>query len=244
MKKLVIGCLFAVCCVSNSSSVSLELPPRLVVSAESNSYTVYMLETYNTKKEQVGSGSCVAYKQVKIEGNYKIYFITANHVISSSADFEKCYIVFNYVNRLNSYYNSNSKKSIECKLESQDSKNDIAIISCNSDVEINIAKISLSPIKPFTKIYSLGFPFGMGLHTTEGVTSFKNEVNGLVSSSSPICPGFSGGGIFNSETGELVGIIISVSVMTSEAAGGMFLKEDYFWNLSYFLPLLAVKDIL
>lgn len=239
MKKLLFGCVLIACC-----SVKPEIV-ETTRSIEDNSACVYMLEVYGKDSSLVSSGSCVAYKQTKIaEDKYVVYFLTAAHVVSVVETPASYVLAFNYINRFNSYSNQAEIKRITTKLEYSNLSFDFAIVSCSVVAPIKIVEVEDSKILPTSDIYTLGFPLSKGLHITNGIVSYTEDSSNHVSCSAPVCPGFSGGGVFDKRTGKLVGIIVSVATLRTYVAGGLVVDTNYFWDMSYFIPLSSVKGLL
>lgn len=207
-----------------------------------NSNSVYRVCAEDPLGNGLLTGSAVAYRQDKIGDTYKIYFLTAKHITNVPIVGVKFFIQFNFINRLRSYDTPNELGRIECVLEKSSQNFDISILSCISSTPIEVVQVDVNKISPFTEVYCVGFPLGRGIHITEGVTSYSD--NGGMACSAPVCPGFSGGGVFDKRTGKLVGIIVSVATLRTYVAGGLVVDTNYFWDMSYFIPLSSVKGLL
>lgn len=207
-----------------------------------NSNSVYRVSAEDPTGSLLLTGSAVAYRQEKIGDAYRIYFLTAKHVCNIPIVGVKFFIQFNFISRLNSYGAANELGKIECILEKSSQSFDVSILSCISSAPIKVVQTDTNKILPFTEVYCVGFPLGKGIHITEGVTS-HSDGDGMASSA-PVCPGFSGGPVFDKHSGKLIGIITSVAAITTDIGGGLIIHNGFFWDMSYFVPLDKVSEIL
>lgn len=207
-----------------------------------NSNSVYRVSAEDSVGNGLLTGSAVAYRQDKLGDTYKIYFLTAKHITDVPLPGVKFFIQFNFIGRFRSYETKDELGKIECTPERSSDNYDVSILSCISSIPIEIVQVSTSKIIPFTEVYCVGFPLGRGIHITEGVTSYSD--NGGMASSAPVCPGFSGGPVFDKHSGKLIGIITAVAAIATNIGGGLIINNGFFWDMSYFVPLERVSEIL
>ena len=145
------------------------------------------------------TGSCVPYKMIKEISIYRIYFLTASHMLIES---EPINISF--------YFFEDKKPYLvldKIKVEKIHPTSDIAVLSLLSDKPVATIDINCKPIYFGQKIYSVGFPFDLRSVVDEGMI-FRYHEDGLWICTAAAAPGMSGGAILD-EQGKLVGIISS-----------------------------------
>lgn len=186
------------------------------------------------------AGSCVVIKREKIvddKGNvsYKYLAITCYHVLAPMKEtpilIEESRVCIPYLKDgvgILEYPPEEKKEytpSFTLRCGSKDL--DIAVIEFSSAKLIGVADLSVTQVKSFERIYTLAYPAVEGLLMTEGRTGYKCP-NKWWSTSACVYPGASGGPVFNSETGQLEGIIVGLNFDTT--------SNVYILFMSYIIP--------
>ena len=187
--------------------------------------SVVVIETYDARKNKIGTGSGFCYKK-----NDKAYFITNNHVIDGSSYIE----VLNIVN-----------KNYEVKLLGSDEYLDIAILSGDIEACLQVSSLGNSSSTYLgDTVFTIGSPLGskyMGT-ITKGILSGKNrKVNVSISSGNymmevlqtdaAINPGNSGGPLVNI-SGEVIGV------------NSLKLVEDEIEGMGFAIPIELISKVL
>lgn len=130
------------------------------------------------------------------------YILTANHVIQQGNSFLGIVVDNEY---------------LTADLVASKDEFDVALLKPHHDIS-HLTPIKLaSEVRLNSRIYKMGHPLSLGLVINEGIinhTIFRAEMNGVTREdflfSADTTLGDSGGGVFYQETGECVGMIISV----------------------------------
>ncbi len=161
-----------------------------------------------SKREQVGTGSGVI---ISSDG----YIVTNNHVIDGATEIE---------------ITLNNRKKVKAELIGTDSKNDIALLKIDTDIELPyIAFGNSDNAKIGEWVLAVGNPYNLNSTVTAGIISAKGrdlEGNGNITDSfiqtdAAVNPGNSGGALVNTR-GELIGINTAITSRTGSYIGYSF----------------------
>ena len=96
-------------------------------------------------------------------------------------------------------------------VELEDAERDLCRLQVNNLKAKPIKTRAVNDVAPGETVFAIGNPLGLGLSVSSGIVSTVKEYQGqrLVFSSTPIAPGSSGGGLFDSE-GRLVAITSAI----------------------------------
>ncbi len=161
-----------------------------------------------------GSGTIIGNKIVD-QSTCRHFVLTAKHVAQTiEADKEINIVIFDYAGNTVKY-------SATVLIKSEDL--DVAVIYFDSREAYPAATIESgnSPTHIFSEVYSVSCPFGWHPIIVTGMISltFNNsdpEDQTLYTVINGLAPGSSGGGLFNEETRELVGVMIATMALETE----------------------------
>jgi len=188
---------------------------------------------YGNPREHHGSAVAVAIRQIRSK-QYDIYLLTAAHVVNTPI------IARNKVLQVQFFDEGVGQKLLYGEVIVSDSAKDLALIRIQTNKPQHISKIADDPkkIKVFREVFMVGCKLGMlptpiaGLITTKKFEKKGNRF--LWGTTAPIIFGNSGGGVFLKDTGELIGIAVSM------ASTGFFPIP----HMAFFVGLPALHDFL
>lgn len=171
---------------------SLPVPPA---SPAIHTVTVY-IEAYKGE-DVIGSGSGAL-----IASGDEYTAVTAKHVLNLDPKNNNKDITY----KVSTYL----EKNLEVTSTKLSKTHDVALIKFKSKKDYKPAIISKQLPKPMTRVYSSGFPLGMFMLTTDGIVNYSiaNTWKDLWTCTAPASPGNSGGGVYDAETRELIGISV------------------------------------
>ncbi len=169
------------------------------------------------------TGSGVAYKVTpRDDQKYDTYLLTANHVVSEDPEYIHKKIISNLTPGISYDFSVISRNSIL----------DICIIKATIASCYLIPSVSKRPLRSGDRVLSVAYPIGIGPVLSEGLVCFYQGDNWAVSCSAFY--GSSGGAVFDIETGDLVGIIVSVPIFAVGPGRGV---------LTFFSYIVSVEAI-
>ena len=124
------------------------------------------------------------------------YILTCNHIIDNAEEIQVRFA---------------DKKSYDAQIIYSDPKKDLVLLKINKKADTLFPYINIAQYEhklTADTVYTIGYPFGMGLSITKGVVSSSGRTwNGrnFLQTDAAMNPGNSGGGLFNEE-GQLIGI--------------------------------------
>ncbi len=159
------------------------------------------------KQERVGTGSGVI---ISSDG----YIVTNNHVIDGATDLE---------------VTLNNKKKYKAQLVGADTKNDIALLKIDSNIELPYITFANSDNTKIGEwVLAVGNPYNLNSTVTAGIVSAKGRdlqgntnIDAFIQTDAAVNPGNSGGALVNTR-GELVGINTAISSRTGSFIGYSF----------------------
>jgi S1-C subfamily serine protease len=206
-----------------------------------NASCVYKIEVNTIFGGRI-SGSCTAFKIEEEGEGYKLYLLTARHVAEMVNPAQSGFICYNKHGRHQDYSIDSDIVRIEFVVETLGITTDTAVISSSILNKVPVAQFSTDEITPYTEVYTLGFPYGLGLHFSEGRTSYFQKDGGMWVSDAPVSHGCSGGGVFDKRTNKLIGIICEISLVRIADVGLNTSIPQFIWHLHKFVPLKALKE--
>ncbi|CAL2083660.1 serine protease Do [Tenacibaculum sp. 190524A05c] len=159
------------------------------------------------KQERVGTGSGVI---ISSDG----YIVTNNHVIEGATELE---------------VTLNNKKKYKAELIGADTKNDIALLKINSDIDLPYITFGNSDNAKIGEwVLAVGNPYNLNSTVTAGIVSAKGRdlqgntnIDAFIQTDAAVNPGNSGGALVNTR-GELIGINTAISSRTGSFIGYSF----------------------
>ena len=194
------------CCTVFSPNVDTKLVPTAYVGR------LIMRNQGETK----GYGSCVPILCVPASEGYEIYMLTAKHCVEGVETFQVEF--YTRGKGPNIYiYSEPISFTTQVTVVKVYENNDVALIKAITPHPVPTAKLAARMPPPYRKVLAVGCALGMPPVISEGVyTRFDREFQkGLVSA--PVVPGNSGGGVFDAETGELIGITSAFALFSLNA---------------------------
>ncbi len=158
---------------------------------------------------QAGSG-VVLYSKKGPENKYYTFILTAHHVVEEVEGNEQM--------RIHDFANNGEIRGVYLpEVIAKTQPTDLAVIKVVSPLEFKTAKLmpkhKIKNLRLYDPVCTVGCPLGFSPLPSTGVLSSTNtRVNGEIywMITSPAAPGNSGGGIFLSESNELIGIMSRV----------------------------------
>jgi tetratricopeptide (TPR) repeat protein len=175
MRLLLLGVLFFVTTVTQAGEAE-----RVFNQVRGSMVIVTILDERN---EPEGEGSGVVISDGRI--------ITNCHVVREAAAIQVAW----------------ADQTLSATLELEDTERDLCRLQVKNLNAKSIKIRSVNDVAPGEAVFAIGNPLGLGLSVSSGIVSAVKDYQGqrLVFSSSPIAPGSSGGGLFDSE-GRLIAI--------------------------------------
>lgn len=214
MKKLaLVGFLLFSSCNTTSSTRCPEI--------QSKRATVLRVHNHDTviNGEPTGGnyGSAVVVDCIKNTDNtYTVYLLTAHHVVANIVAGQYTHIEDTIKEGVPMLAPSN--EYVYTVVRSLPSI-DIAILKAITDRPYVPAKLQQTKVTTWQRLYTLGYPIGGGLHITTGIASYYDATEGMWVTNAQAIYGSSGGGVFNEDTNELIGIVSQISVYYSGPFG-------------------------
>lgn len=188
-----------------------------------NSATV-QIRVYGSKGTQSGSGVIVTF-----DG----YIVTAAHVVDG---FSRIRVIVD------------DGGVHDAQLTDIDRPNDMAMLKINPSAPLKSAVLaSHRAAKPGDNVVLIGNPLGMGQSVREGtlgtmqLASHSGKWTALQKISANVQPGHSGGGAFDKETGELLGIVLAKSNV-AKSTGYMLPIQRVVAFIERKTPLVQLTD--
>lgn len=200
MKKLMLGVVGVLAFAMMRPPVVADIPDRYT--------TIYRVETTTEY------GSAVAYKAVKrTDGKYDLYLLTAKHATREITEANPGFVVSLSTPILST--NVAIKKYKIAKISTHPTL-DISVITVVAELRLAVVEFDIVLPHRLEKVFAIGCSIGYGPHLTEGRITWYDANTGNWITNADTAFGSSGGGVFKSDTGKLLGITSSLVAISTK----------------------------
>ena len=182
-----------------------------------------LIKNFTIARVEVKSSTGLSYGSavpIKYTSSNTVYFLTCKHVIGKKE--------VNEIN-LTLYSNAIEYGTINnVKVAYSNDALDLAIIEAPKVLPIVCSCMYSAGLESLQAIYSIACPLGEDPVFSRGIITIQRD---RMVSTAVVVPGCSGGGIYDANTGELVGISTAV----------YFYEQTFFDSINIFIPISSIK---
>lgn len=194
----------------------------------------------NTEGDATGSAVILSssVEQSSTSGSEYMYkLLTCAHVLSPALIYSlppenyAIYINIPISEKQDEVMDSAKFLQLPATLYKYDMKKDLAVLELKCNKVLPTCILSLTKYYTLDNVFSASYPQGRGLVITYG--HVQHKWGGRILCTANVFPGSSGGGVFASSSGKLIGITSNIGVYFVEPHGSAFLIT----YLHYFIPI-------